>query len=77
MSSAIKLEGTQKSRQWGGLSDEEIAKKCEEFDQEELQVSTTATTTMTTTTTTTTRTTIPKGQSRRQGLSKTRPSMNK
>ena len=75
MSSAIKLEGTQKSKQWGCLSDEEIAKKCEEYDQEELQVSTTATTT--TTTTTTTRTTIPKGQCRTPGLPKPRSSKKK
>ena len=78
MSSAIKLEGTQKSKQWGCLSDEEIAKKCEEYDQEELQVSTTATTTTTTTTTiTTTRTTNPKGQVRTPGLFKSKSSKKK
>ena len=69
MSSTIKFEGTQKSKQWGMLSNEEINKVMDEYDQGQLQVSTTATTTTTTTTTsTTTRTTNPKGQVRTSGL---------
>ena len=66
MSSTIKFEGTQKSKQWGMLSNEEINKVMDEYDQGQLQVSTTATTT--TTTSTTTRTTNPKGQVRTFGL---------
>ena len=65
MSSTIKFEGTQKSKQWGMLSNEEINKVMDEYDQGQLPVSTTGTTTTTTTTTsTTTRTTNPKGQVR-------------
>ena len=69
MSSTIKFEGTQKSKQWGMLSNEEINKVMDEIDQGQLPVSTTATTTTTTTTTsTTTRTTNQRGQVRTSGL---------
>ena len=33
MSSTIKFEGTQKSKQWGMLSNEEINKVMDEYDQ--------------------------------------------
>ena len=72
LSSSRTIVGTEKYRQSKTLSCEQIAEMCEDLDQKDLNLSTTATTT--TTTTTTTRTTNPKGQSRRQGLSKTRPS---
>ena len=78
MSSTIKFEGTQKSKQWGMLSNEEINKVMDEYDQGQLPVSTTATTTTTTTTTsTTTRTTNPKGQVRTPGLFKPKSSKKK
>ena len=70
MSSTIKFEGTQKSKQWGMLSNEEINKVMDEYDQGQLQVSTTATTTTTTTTTSTTTRTTNQGKFRTSGLFK-------